>query len=62
MKKKRFPKRKIIVPKACHFCKEGIEPNYAEVAELQKLITGQGKITPPFPKWSLCQTPETLNQ
>lgn len=46
MKKRRFPKKKISVPKSCFFCKEEQEPNYAEVSDLQKFVSSQGKITP----------------
>ena len=44
--RKRFPKRKIIVPKTCYFCKEDVMPWYSEVVVLQKFITPQGKLTP----------------
>lgn len=43
-KKKRFPKRKITVPKNCFFCKEEKTPWYSDVATLQKFITDRGKI------------------
>ena len=43
-KKKRFPKRKITVPKNCYFCKEDKAPWYADVAVLLKFITDRGKI------------------
>jgi len=45
-KKKRFPKRKITVPKSCYFCKEKVEPKYSDVSALQKFVSGQGKLTP----------------
>ncbi len=44
MKKKRFPKRKIVVPKSCYFCKEEKTPWYSEVSDLQKFTTDRGKI------------------
>jgi small subunit ribosomal protein S18 len=44
--KKRFPKRKISVPKSCHFCKEEITPWYSDVTNIQKFISPQGKLTP----------------
>jgi small subunit ribosomal protein S18 len=43
-KKKRFPKRKITVPKNCFFCKEDKTPWYSDVSTLQKYITDRGKI------------------
>jgi small subunit ribosomal protein S18 len=46
MKKKRFPKKKITVPKVCHFCKAEKDPSYADVSDLQKFVSPQGKITP----------------
>lgn len=44
--KKRFPKRKISVPKSCYFCKEDVAPWYSETAILQKFVSPQGKLTP----------------
>jgi small subunit ribosomal protein S18 len=46
MKKKRFPKKKITVPKVCFFCKEERDPSYAEASDLNKFISPQGKIMP----------------
>lgn len=43
-KKKRFPKRKITVPKSCYFCKEDKTPWYSDVAALNKFVTDHGKI------------------
>jgi len=43
-KKKRFPKRKIIVPKHCYFCKEEKMPWYSDIASLQKFVSDRGKI------------------
>ncbi|HEX8931775.1 MAG TPA: 30S ribosomal protein S18 [Patescibacteria group bacterium] len=43
-KKKRFPKRKITVPKNCYFCKEEKTPWYSDVTSLQKFVTDRGKI------------------
>lgn len=43
-KKKRFPKRKIVVPKNCYFCKEDKTPWYSDVTSLQKFVTDRGKI------------------
>ena len=45
-KKKRYPKRKITVPKNCFFCKEDKTPWYSDVANLQKFVTDRGKIIP----------------
>ena len=42
--KKRIQKRKISVPKECFFCKQNKEPNYADVASLQKFVSDRGKI------------------
>jgi small subunit ribosomal protein S18 len=42
--KKRIQKRKITVPKECFFCKQNKEPNYADVASLQKFVSDRGKI------------------
>ncbi|HSW48073.1 MAG TPA: 30S ribosomal protein S18 [Candidatus Saccharimonadales bacterium] len=44
--RKKFPKRKITVPKTCYFCAEDVTPSYSEVAILQKFVSGQGKLTP----------------
>lgn len=44
--KKRFPKRKITVPKDCYFCKEEKTPWYSDVASLVKFVTDRGKIIP----------------
>jgi small subunit ribosomal protein S18 len=43
-KKRRFPKRKITVPKNCYFCKEEKTPWYSDVSSLQKFVTDRGKI------------------
>lgn len=43
-KKKRLPKRKIVVPKSCFFCKEKKTPWYSDVASLQKFVTERGKL------------------
>jgi len=43
-KKKRFPKRKITVPKNCYFCKEEKTPWYSDVSTLLKYVTDRGKI------------------
>jgi small subunit ribosomal protein S18 len=43
-RKQRIPKRKIVVPKECYFCKEEKTPWYAAVSDLQKFITDNGKI------------------
>jgi len=45
-KKRRIPKRKIIVPKNCYFCKEEKTPWYSDVASLQKFVSDRGKILP----------------
>ena len=42
--KRRFPKRKITVPKDCYFCKEEKTPWYSDVASLQRFVTERGKI------------------
>jgi small subunit ribosomal protein S18 len=44
--KKRFPKRKISVPKSCFFCKDESAPWYSEVTVLQKFVSPQGKLIP----------------
>lgn len=44
--RKKFPKRKISVPKTCYFCAEKVEPKYSDIVPLQKFVSGQGKITP----------------
>jgi small subunit ribosomal protein S18 len=44
--KKRFPKRKISVPKSCFFCKDESTPWYSEVTVLQKFVSPQGKLIP----------------
>ena len=46
MKKRRFPKRKITVPKDCYFCKEEKTPWYSDVSSLQRFVTERGKIIP----------------
>ena len=43
-KKRRIPKRKVIVPKNCYFCKEEKMPHYLAVSDLQKFVTARGKI------------------
>lgn len=43
-KKRRIPKRKVLVPKNCYFCKEEKVPNYLAVSDLQKFVTDRGKI------------------
>lgn len=43
--RKKFPKRKITVPKTCYFCKEKVEPKYSDIVPLQKFVSSQGKIT-----------------
>jgi len=44
--KKRFPKRKITVPKDCYFCKEEKTPSVSDVTSLQRFVTERGKIIP----------------
>lgn len=41
---KRKPKRKIVTPKECYFCKEKKTPWYSDVSSLQKFVTDRGKI------------------
>ena len=43
-KKKRIPKRKIVVPKSCYFCKEKKTATFLDVTSLQKFTTERGKI------------------
>lgn len=45
-KGKRPSRRKIVAPKDCAFCKEDKNPEYADVATLQKYTTERGKIIP----------------
>lgn len=45
-KGKRPARRKIVVPKDCAFCKEDKNPEYSDVATLQKYTTERGKIIP----------------
>lgn len=38
--------RKIVVPKRCAFCKEGVEPWFSDVETLRRFVTERGKIIP----------------
>ena len=40
----RQPRRKIITPKNCYFCKENKNPWYSDVSSLQKFVSDRGKI------------------
>lgn len=42
----RRPKKKIVAPKECYFCKENKMPQYADAVTLQNFLTDRGKITP----------------
>lgn len=42
--KRRIPKKKIVVPKNCYFCKEKKNPWYSDVTSLQKFVSDRGKI------------------
>lgn len=45
MKKKQVkPRRKIVAPKECAFCKENKEPSFTDVEPLQRFLTERGKI------------------
>jgi small subunit ribosomal protein S18 len=37
-------KRKIKVPRNCFFCKEKVEPNFKEVANLSRFLSERGRI------------------
>lgn len=38
------PRKKLIVPKDCYFCKEKKEPWYSDIEVLRRYITERGKI------------------
>ena len=42
--KTKRPRRKIIVPKQCFFCKEEKTPNYIDTEVLFRFLTERGKI------------------
>lgn len=42
--KTKRPRRKIIVPKQCFFCKEDKTPNYIDTEVLFRFLTERGKI------------------
>ncbi|MCL5969978.1 MAG: 30S ribosomal protein S18 [Patescibacteria group bacterium] len=46
-KKTRITRRRVQlnVPKKCFFCEEKKDPNFSDVASLQKFVTERGKIT-----------------
>ncbi len=43
-KKRKFPKKKITVPKTCHFCDAEKNPWYSDTSDLQKFVSDRGKI------------------
>ncbi|MBI2049473.1 30S ribosomal protein S18 [Candidatus Roizmanbacteria bacterium] len=42
----RRPRRKISVPKNCHYCTQDLEPSFWETNLLQRFLTERNKIIP----------------
>jgi len=39
-------RRRIVRPKDCFFCKQGITPDYKDIETLKNVVTERGKIMP----------------